>query len=219
MSTNSSVLEDFFSNPRRLIAILAVLLLAGGAAVGFSRYQERKLETQRESLFSALKTLETETKAIGDTNGYQRFNPTEKLPKTVEQLGAILKSGTKSLPVFESGMTLARLYFDHGEIAQAQEYYKKSEAVAPSFQERAAALKGQAATQEAQGQYAQALATYQTALQAGDSWVKAEILLGQARCQLQLGQKDAAKSTLERVAGEYPNSGYQRQAETLKGQL
>jgi TolA-binding protein len=102
---------------------------------------------------------------------------------------------------------LAQSLYNTDEYAAAQEHFRK---FASSFSGddyiKTAALAGEAACLEQQGQFVQAAEKYQKITKKYDTPFAARYLLRAARCYAQAGNDDKAQAIYQQIIDDYPNS-------------
>ncbi|MCC7441443.1 MAG: tetratricopeptide repeat protein [Bdellovibrionales bacterium] len=126
-------------------------------------------------------------------------------------------SGTRA--AFEAEGFLADLYFNHGHMSDAETWFGKAAANAPTSLERSLALMGLGVAQENQKKYKEALQTYQGGINAGQAALKGEFLMAKGRCHEALQEKQQARDTYQRIRDELKSTGYARAAEARLAEL
>ncbi len=127
-----------------------------------------------------------------------------------EALDSVKKIGEDHPGTLAAGMS--RLL--EGDILQARGEYATALAAYGKAAEEGGpltpfALANKAMTHEAAGACAEALAASSSFLETSSEHFLAPLVLGvQARCQAALGQADAAKSTLQKMTLQYPDSAW-----------
>lgn len=103
-------------------------------------------------------------------------------------------------------MMAGDLHFPHGELDQAMASYDKAAAEAPDNL-RPYALADKVLALQAAGKNAECAAAAQSFLETSPEHLMApQVHVALARSQMALGQNDAAKTTLQRISLQYPNT-------------
>ncbi len=235
------------SHTRTLAMVLAGILVAA-IVVGFwlSRREEKAVAAS-QALFLAQKSLsEEQTKfseslrpatpavsvaskdkkaknppapAAAPDITYRRVNVEETFKAGVPalQLAATQYSGT--LAGTEAALTLADLYYRHGQWDRSAEWFEKAQRSATVSLDKVSAWAGHAYALENLGKRDAAVVSLERALQVGEESWKGDLLLALARNQAALKKSDAAKATYERILKELPGTEAATTAESLKARL
>lgn len=100
------------------------------------------------------------------------------------------------------------LHYPHGEFDEALKAYEKAAQNAPEAL-RPYALADKVMTLQAAGKSADCAVAAQSFLETTpEHLMAAQVHVALARCQLALGQADAAKATLQRISLQYPNTSW-----------
>ena len=186
---------DYVQDNRRSVFLMAGILV-GVVALGFAG---RAWWTARE--------------------GTQTFTSVEeRAHKVVELADQILKSGGSG------GAALSAQLYKGSALAELGKPDEAAAALEAAMHGDARGIIGGAARmrlarlREAQGRPADALTLYeQIATDASGALPPEEGLLGAARCQEALGQKDAAAASYKSLIDKYPESEYAAEARTKTG--
>ena len=129
-----------------------------------------------------------------------------RVPEAQTLLNQLTEEGSAHSAAALAAMLQGDLHYTHTEYDQALASYDKAAASAPENL-RPYVLAEKVATLEAAGKPADCAAAAQSFLDANaDHLLAAQVHVSLARCQLALGQADAAKSTLQRISLQYPNT-------------
>jgi TolA-binding protein len=232
------------SKQRKLVAVTGVIILA--AALAVSLYLSKKSNYQgqaADALFRARSKLETEMKAVATSMNpptasakkdakkeaptpsidYVKFSVDAKLPEGIAALKKVAESFPGTPAGFDAKMELGGLYFDHAENStayeQAGKWFESAAASAPSSDQTIAALYSLGFTQESLGKCADAVKTFDRAMNSGSGPLQSDILRAKARCQETVGDKVGAKATYESIIKLSPGSENARFAESKKASL
>jgi TolA-binding protein len=233
------------SKQRKLVIVAGVILLAATLAASLYLTKRNSYRLQAsEALFKARTKLGAELKAISDSMKpaetkvkagkdktpaaapsieFVKFNLNEKLPTGVAALQKVTEDFPNTLAGFDAKIELGSLYFEHGvnsaDLDQAHHWFESAASTAPSTQQTIAALYNLGYAEEALGRCADAVKTFDRALNSGSSPFKGELLRGKARCQETLGDKAAAIATYDAIVKQLPNTEHAKFAETKKATL
>jgi TolA-binding protein len=129
-----------------------------------------------------------------------------RVPEAQTMLDQIADQGAARPAAALASMLLGDLHYSRTEYDQALTAFDKAAQTAPENL-RAYAEAEKVAALEAAGKSSECAAAAQAFLDAnGDHLLAAQVHVDLARCQLALGQADAAKSTLQRISLQYPNT-------------
>jgi tetratricopeptide (TPR) repeat protein len=129
-----------------------------------------------------------------------------RVPEAQTLLTQVSEEGAARSASTLAAMLQGDLRYSHSEFDQALTSYDKAAQVAPETL-RPYALAEKVAALEAAGKSAECAAAAQSFLDAnGDHLLAAQVHVSLARCRLAQGQADAAKSTLQRISLQYPNT-------------
>lgn len=154
---------------------------------------------------------------------FVKFDVDAKLKEGVPALTKVAEDFAGTLAGFDAKMQLGSLYYDHAENPAAYEkalhWFESAASAAPGADQSAAALYNVGYAQEALGRCADAVKTFDRAVNAGSGPFLGEILTGKARCQEATGDKAGAKATYESIVKQLPGSEAAKLAETKKAAL
>lgn len=234
---------------KRLLFVGVVILLAATLAASLYLTKRNAFRAQAsEALFKARSTLETEMKAFATSlappakkadpkadpkkaaapvappsTDFVKFDVDTKLGGAIAALEGVAKTYPNTLAGFDAKMELGSIYFEHGEGAGAYEkalrWFESAASSAPGDEYSSTALYSQGYAQEALGQCAEAVKTFDRAVNAGAGPLLGELLRAKARCQETAGDKAGAKTTYETITKKLPNTEHARFAETKKASL
>ncbi len=129
-----------------------------------------------------------------------------RVPEAQTLLAQVSEDGAASSAATLADMLQGDLHYSRAEYDQALASYDKAVAIAPENL-RPYALAEKVSTLEAAPKPSDCAAAAQSFLDAyGDHLLAAQVHVSLARCQLAQGQADAAKSTLQRISLQYPNT-------------
>ncbi len=230
---------------KRLLFVGVVILLAATLAASLYLTKRNAFRAQAsEALFKARSTLETEMKAFATSiappakkadpkkpaapvpppsTDFVKFDVDTKLAGSIAALEGVAKTYPNTLAGFDAKMELGSIYFEHGEGTAAYEkalrWFESAASSAPGDEYSSTALYSQGYAQEALGQCAEAVKTFDRAVNAGAGPLLGELLRAKARCQEISGDKAGAKTTYESITKQLPNTEHARFAETKKATL
>lgn len=236
MSKTQAFFQSIVKNFRAVLAIIVLFLVLGAAAAFFMGKKDAQSDTARNAKFLADKTFETELKALAGANvpplkeGEKakaavpsaealEFKPMDvdaQLPKTVAQYRAVIQDFSGSRAAQEARVSLAALYFHHGQIDKALPLYENAVSSAQGSFDKATSTMAVGYCQEDLGKYSEAVQTFQKAINLGESAIKGDALLAMARSYEKLKDNAKAKATYDQVITQLPNSEYAKSAEQLK---
>jgi TolA-binding protein len=216
---------DYVGENRRSVTMMAAVAL-GVVVLGFAGrawWVNRQGEGARrvgDLITAANGSIVATVEDLGNNRaGVPTFTSTEERSKKVVDLAdAILKNGGSSNAVLTAQLYKGSALADLGrgdDAATALEAVVKQD---PEGLLGGSARLRLARLREAQGRPADALTLYQKiASDASGSMPPEEGLLGAARCQEALGQKDAAAASYKSLLDKYPDSEYAAEARTRTG--
>lgn len=230
------------SKQRKLVIVTGVILLAAALAASLYLSKRNAFRGQAsEALFRARAKLDVEMKAVSASLApatpakkgvpaepaasieFAKFDVDAKLKDGVTALAKVAEEYAGTLSGFDAKMELGGLYFDHAEnpasYERARSWFDSAATSAPSNDQSIAALYNLGFAQEALGQCADSVKTYDRALNSGSSAFLGEILRAKARCQETLGDKPGAKATYESLIKQKPGTEYAKFAEAKKASL
>ena len=215
---------DYVSDNSKSVLLMAGILV-GVVVLGFagrSWYAARQGETSRrlgELIATANGSIVATIDELGNARaGVPTFTSVEeRAHKVVEIADQILKSGS-------GGTALSAQLYKGSALADLGKMDEAAAALEDALRQDPRGIVGGAARlrlarlREAQGRPADALTLYeQIAAEAGGTLPPEEGLLGAARCQEALGQKDAAAASYKSLIDKYPDSEYAAEARTRTG--
>lgn len=230
---------------KRMILMILTGIFAVAAAYGI--HMTRKSEHQAagaEALYkartifgkeveSALETLRPKTKAPakkGAPTPLDDWNPAEAkfdvatlVKSGIGAMEQVASNFDGTLAAFEARLLVGNLFYDHDSspenFKKAYAYYKAAADRAPGNDQAIAGLYAAGFAQEALGNCADAVKTFDQALNYGKSMHQADLLKAQARCYETLGKKEDAIRSYEKLISVFPNSEHSRFAQTKKADL
>jgi len=230
------------SKQRKLIFVGVAILVALLAAYSvYATKRSSRIGAGKDALFKARNTLETEMSALSaamkppsakPAKPADPKNPTPpeppfslqgvkfdvgaKLPQSLSQLEAVAKDFEGVTPGFDAKMILGGLYLEHGSKAEdwaaATRWFESAASTAPT-EMTVSALLGLGYAQEASGGCAEAVKTFEKALNYGNTIEQEDLLRSQARCYETLNDPAKAKSVYERIVSLFPASESARYAQ------
>jgi tetratricopeptide (TPR) repeat protein len=232
-----------------VIVMSVILIAAALAASLYLSKRASFRGQASEALFRARTKLETEMKSVSDAMTpppaapakdakgkpvakpaasapaieFAAFDVDAKLKDGIAALQKVAEDYPATLAGFDAKMQLGSLYFDHAanpaSYEQALKWFDAAATSAPSNEQSIAALYSEGYAQEALGKCAEAVKTFDRALNSGSGPFLGELLRGKARCQETLGDKTSAKATYENIIKQLPNTENAKFAETKKATL
>ena len=238
---------ELAQNTRVLIAGLVALIVLGTAIALYSQRETTKVGEGRDALFKADKTFETELKALAtalkppattpskdkkadaaktqpdsfdlEAVVYQKLDVDQKFPGTVKELSTIEKSYSGNRIGYEASVKLGGLYFDHAQYDKALPWFEKAVSSAPGHFEKALALSSLGYAQENLAKPADAIQSFQKALNMGEVSLKGDLLLALARNYESNHDTAKARGAYDQILSDLPNTDYSKTAERYKSQL
>ncbi len=232
-----AALSRFFSGLVRNANLFAILI---GALFGVGllttlliNRMDSKSEKAQNGLYLAEKTLATEMKALTPSVGtdspqgapkapsvdFKRMDVDAQFPKSIQELKAVEESFSHTRAAFDARLKLADLYYNHGDYQKAHAWYEKAVDTAPGNFEKALALSSLGYVKENLGKPAEAIQTYQKAINLGEGSLKGDLLMGIARGYEAVHDTPKARSTYDQILIDLPNTEFSKSAEVLKNQL
>ena len=214
---------DYVTDNRKSVILMAGILV-GVAVIGFAGrawYSARQGETSRrlgELIATANGSIVSTIDELGNARaGVPTFTSVEeRARKVVDLADQIVKSGGTAAASAQlyKGSALADLgKADEAAAALEDAMHRDAQGIIGG-----AARLRLARLRETQGRPADALTLYeQIASEGGGALPPEEGLLGAARCQEALGQKDAAAASYKSLIDKYPDSEYAAEARTKTG--
>lgn len=154
---------------------------------------------------------------------FVKFDVDAKLKTGIADLEKVAEEFPGTQAGFDAKMQLGSLYFDHGSTPETYEksakWFDRAATTAPSSDQSVFALYSLGYSQEALGRCAEAVKTFDRAVNTGAGPLQGELLRAKARCQETLGDKAAAKTTYESIIKALPNSEAAKYAEMKKSNL
>lgn len=243
-----SVFEGLSKNTRVLWLFLgAIFLIASAVGLMINRNDARNRDA-RNAFYSAQKNLELALKDLAKKRfpaapssatditlkareeaaeiaaaleklAFAKIDLQAELGPQLQQLQKVISEYGSSRSAFDATMLLADLHFDHGQVAGAIPLYEKASLKAPSAVDRVLALKGLSAAYESTGKFSDAISALERAVQAGDGFLRGELLLSMARCYELAGDATKARAKYDEILAQLPNSESSQQAELAKAKL
>ncbi len=140
-------------------------------------------------------------------------------PEGVKKLIGVTEEFAGTRAGFEAAIALGNLFMQHGESAEAAQWFQKAAGAAPSRFENALALYSRGVALENVGKNKEALGAFSDALNLGQEPIKGELLMAKARTHEALGEKEQAAATYKRVIEELKDTSYSRDAELKSAKL
>ncbi len=219
-----------------IIVVSAVILLAAGAILFFQFYPENKFEQRK-----IIKMLSGKPELLAKYDEIKAFEKRLKAEKQNEVnllfnlgfywkgLGELTKENfffEKSLAIYEKGMKVTAdknvlFYWNAGKVAErlgnfslAEEYYKKSITISPSYEDGYINL-ADLYRLKLNKKPEEILAVYQAGLEA--TMANANLFLGKCSYLRQLNKNSEALACYELLSQSYPdNQGYKDMVAELK---
>lgn len=228
-----------------IAVVVAFLVIAGGITFFMSR-QDSQSQAANDLFFQAQQALDKETAAAvtkfapppapaketkkgekapatppasPEAIEFKKMDVDAVFPQSVKALEAVTQAFPGSRAAFESRMSLASMYFNHGQAEKAAAWYEKAVGTAPSGLDRANALSGLGYSLENSGKPAEAADAYQKAINLGQAALKGDLLLSMARSYESAKDAAKAKSTYDKILSEMPNSEAAKVAAARKAQI
>jgi tetratricopeptide (TPR) repeat protein len=204
-------LPSWLPTPRTLAisgaALVAVLLLTGGAWFWYSASLERGQSLHAEALAQAA------------TARGANANPAAA-DRAIAALDAALTQASQAPLAAQSAYALGDLRYEKREYGAARAAYGIALAKTSSATMRTLARAAIAATWEAERKFSDAVTVYEAAVADGEAsaFYKEELLIGLARNQELAGRRDEAIQTYQRVLKDVPKAQLRRESE-VRGRL
>lgn len=152
-----------------------------------------------------------------------KFDVSSQLKAGLAAMDLVASKYDGTLAAFEARLLVGNAYYDHGgdaaSLKKAYEYYKMAADKAPGTEQSIAGLYAAGYAQEAMGNCADAVKTFDQALNYGKSIHQADLLKAQARCYTTLGNKADAARVYDKLALLFPGSETSRYAQAKKADL
>lgn len=148
-----------------------------------------------------------------------RFDVDAEIKEGVKKLNQVLKDYEGTRAAFEARLTLADLYFDHGQVEKSLSHYEAAASKAPTALDRVLALKALGATHESLKKYPEAVVAYEKAVGSGDGFLKPQLLLSIGRTYELSGDPAKAKLKYDEILSQFPNTEASQAAEQAKARL
>ena len=229
---------------RKLLIVGGVVVLA--ATLAASLYLSKRntfRAAAADALFHARSKLADEMKALApapapiekDAKGkakpaapvpsmeFAKFDVDSKLKEGVAALQKVAEDFPATLAGYDSKMELGALYFDHAENPAAYEralrWFEAAGSSASTTDQTIASLYSLGYTQEALDRCADAVKTFDRALNSGSGPFLGELLRAKGRCQEKLADKAGAKATYDSLIKQLPGTEHAKFAEMKKASL
>lgn len=225
LATAMEAAADYVTDNRRSVLMMAAILVAV-AVLGFagrSWWAAREGESARrvgDLITAANGSIVATIEELGNARaGTQTFTSVEERShKVVELADQILKEGGRGGAAASAQLYKGAALADLGKQDEAASSLEEAMRGDPRGIIGGAARLRLARLREAQGRPADALTLYeQIAAEGSGALPPEEGLLGAARCQEALGQKDAAAASYKSLIDKYPDSEYAAEARTRSG--
>lgn len=194
---------------KNLFILIVLIVLGGATTFGVQRYLETKEMDSKSALYRIQKSFLDENAAVPekDRTPGVTLDVDASFPKTVAELNAIsAASGTPKRVGFEAALKLGNLYFEHNQFKKAEPAFQKAVSLAGSSFQKATALYFLGLSQEKNGDAKAAITQFQSGLGENVEGLKADLLLGLVRLNLQAGDASKAKVFSERLNKEMEGS-------------
>jgi tetratricopeptide (TPR) repeat protein len=227
------------------VLVVAVVLGLGLVAGYWMNHLEAKSDAARNALFLAGKSMSAELKAVevaekgatvqtikkdksspedaaaqaSDSFAFKKLDVDAKFPETVKKLKAVEQDFGGTRAAFEARLKLGTLYFDHADYTKSLPWFEKAAQSAPGNFEKALALNSVGYANENLGKPADAVQSYQKALNLGEGGLKGDLLLGIARSYEALHDTAKARSTYDQILKDLPGSDHAKSAELYKNAI
>ena len=231
--------DSILGHSKGVMISVGVLLGIAVAIALFFQHRDAQAKIGRNALFSAHRTLESELKALVppappaankgekappppglESVYFQKLDVDSKFPETVKKLKGIVEQFGSSRAGFDAAVTLADLYFNHGENAKSETWYSKALVLGPpNTFEKAVVLSSLGYVQENSGKLDNAISFFDQAFKLGEASLKGDLLMALARCYEAMHNTVKARSAYEQILTDLPNTEYAKTAELLKAQL
>lgn len=234
--------EKLFSHSKVLFWAVGALVLVAAAAAFMVERGSRASEQAQGELFLARQTLDKELAEIAGRNKdgvntntktktppakalgaeafeYMAFDVDAKLPEALKKLKAVAEKHGTTRAGFEARLTIGNLYLNHGHPEKAVSWFNSASEAAPDTSEKAFSWAAAGYAHESAGKWAEAILSYEKALNFGVAGIRGEVLLGLARSYE--AEKDVAKAraTYDRVLSEMAGTSAAKIAERSKAKL
>jgi predicted negative regulator of RcsB-dependent stress response len=194
---NTKGLEDFFVDNWKAVAgaIAAVVVLIAGYAIWNEMHQAREARAT-DALYDAQKIARAAAEQ-------------KKIPEADAALQKVSTEFSGTRAAFEASLQAGDLYMDAGTYPQAVERYDQAAKAAKDAFSRILARYNLGIAKESAGQFQEAVAAYDDALNTnGSDFLKPEIMMAQARCYEALNQAPKALSIYQEVQKNYAGNTY-----------
>jgi tetratricopeptide (TPR) repeat protein len=216
---------------RRLVSALRwgllalVVVAAGGGGYYFWKSQKQKAAEKAFDLLHAATKLEERAGREGSSLQKDAMEVLLAWPEAQKQeylkaLEAVEAQYSKKSAGLLATLKKARFLFLSGNFEASLEGYKSVLERTASNRElelyQSMAAEGAAASFESLGKFGEAKTLLNDVLKTPNLSLKPLLFLSLARIHLQLGEKDQAAKTYDRVIQEFPNTDYEKRARVLK---
>ncbi len=222
-------MDSLLQNRKILVGLAGVLVLTGIGTALYSNRQEQKEVDSKNALYLAQKELVNESRALGPQNPktpaeagaveFKRVAVTEKLPKTVAGLQAVISKFPGTRAAHEAEVLLGSLFLKHGEAPAAQGWFEKAAGSARGAFEKSVAYLNLGSVLEGQGKFKEAMENYERGASQGETAAQGELLLGVARAAAALKDAQRVKNSVEKIRSTFKDGEYVRSAEALAANL
>lgn len=192
-------------NSKNMISLVVALIVLGVGVYSYQNHQEQKEDAGRSALYQAQKTYEEELKTIPEAERNQPLDIATKFPKTVAAYQHAQTVGTDQTK-FESAYQLAQVYLLHQSYDGALQALQGAQEHASGNFEKTSVLFLKGRIYEVTQKYSEASQTFNQALSKGFEGLKAEIFSGLVRSYFKEGQKEKAKTYLEKFKKDFPKA-------------
>ena len=235
---------DLLAKRSKLLFVLAGGILALIAVFTYVASQkEQKSDAGRNALFLAEKSLNTQLEAIAKASApapvvakdakdkkpappvtaesveFRKLDVDTQLADGISKLKAVATDYATTRPGFDAMLKVGKTYLNHGNAAQAAEWFQKATEHAPASLDRAFAFESLGAASENEGKYKEALDAYDQALNTGEATLKADLLMNKARVYESMSNPAQAKTTYDLVLSQFPGTEQSKMAELFKARL
>ena len=142
-----------------------------------------------------------------------------QFPETLKKYTGVIENFKGARAAHDATMSLADLYFIHGNPSVAATYYLNATKSASSGLEKALSFSGLGYSLENAGNPKDALSNFEKALNLGEAGIKGDVLLAIARCYEALHDTTHARSTYDQILSQMPDTDAAKTAELRKAKL
>ncbi len=222
----SRTVYDWMSDHSKLVLTVAVVLFVGGLAYSSAAAYGEHVDAQASDLLAAVLDAQQgqvdTSGALKDQKLDMRIYATQQEKDTAikEAAQVVLDAHSGHQTAAIAGMYMGKACLDLDDFDCAVGAFEKSvKILEQSDPLRNAMLLGLAAAYEAKGDVDQAIKNYQLVADGSMAFEKDQGLFHSGRMLLAKGDKDMAKSYLERIDSDFPESSLRAEASSLLQEL